>query len=122
MKSSPESEELSVDIEFEGDIPEELVCEASNAVSKIRAKALECRVNHRVLLLAFGALTVLVTPTAALCYLQITRAQSPESVHSDQSVYTEIVFENEGEKKEWSEMQEMMVTYAEVNMGSGDDQ
>ncbi|KAL6469636.1 hypothetical protein MHYP_G00207550 [Metynnis hypsauchen] len=43
MKSSPESEELTSHIQFEEDVPEELTCEASNAVSKIRTKALLCR-------------------------------------------------------------------------------
>ncbi|XP_036444723.1 T-cell surface antigen CD2-like [Colossoma macropomum] len=44
MESSPESEELTVHIQFENDVPEELICEASNAVSKIRTEALACGV------------------------------------------------------------------------------
>ncbi|KAL7854264.1 hypothetical protein AOLI_G00211080 [Acnodon oligacanthus] len=43
MKSSPESEEHTSPLQFEDDVPEELTCEASNAVSKMRTKALLCR-------------------------------------------------------------------------------
>ncbi|KAL7854265.1 hypothetical protein AOLI_G00211090 [Acnodon oligacanthus] len=70
--------------------------------------------------------TVLLEPRRDISVSEIAdvdwKLNGTQSVYSEQPVHTGIVFEKEEEKKEWREMQEITVTYAEVKMGSGDDQ
>ncbi|KAL6469634.1 hypothetical protein MHYP_G00207530 [Metynnis hypsauchen] len=79
-------------------------------------------VNSKIFLLVCGALAVLVTLILALCCLRIALDTKSKPLPEDQPVYAEIDFENQGQEKAWSGIQEMTAMYADVRKGYNDQQ
>ncbi|XP_037402172.1 T-cell surface antigen CD2-like isoform X2 [Pygocentrus nattereri] len=86
MKSSPKSEEHTSHIQFEDDVPEELMCEASNAVSEIRTKALLCRGYWSTLAASVLFLNVVLW----VGFVTVTRKMRTDEKVTEENIYLEM--------------------------------